>query len=77
MNTYWKTTLNGEEAIHLAFNSGTAVCGFDLVGDDTIHDVPPERMNIHFHLITCLDCLAIMSAVNEHFQHFLLTAKNR
>lgn len=46
-----------------------AMCGLDVVGDDLVHDAPPEMLPRGVkHRVTCEDCQQIIEAVKEHLK---------
>jgi hypothetical protein len=71
MNEYIKTFGEpGEPKIRThILNPGmdVTICGLDAVGDDMIHDKPPESLpRGKRYRVTCEDCLNIIAAVRDH-----------
>ena len=43
------------------------LCGLDAVGDDLVHDAPPEILpRGKKHRVTCEECQCIIEAVKDH-----------
>jgi hypothetical protein len=67
MSTYWKTTtLDGESFVHLAGLNDTALCGFDLAGDTTIHKHEPKLLSGK-RRVSCPQCAQMIALVQDHF----------
>ena len=67
MTTYFQTVNDDRVSIHLSSYSDMAICGMDLSGDTTVHDVPPKKLSGH-RKVTCPECLKIICVVNLHMK---------
>ena len=66
MLIYYRTWNDGQQSTHLASHSDSAICGMDLVGDDTVHDRNPEQLEGTNHRVTCSECQIIIATVKAH-----------
>ena len=68
---YWKTWNEGKQSTHLArHGSDYTICGLDLIGDELVHDRPPESLStLNKRRITCPHCLSLIETVMEHIKY--------
>lgn len=71
MNEYYKTYGEpGESDVrtHIVHpGMDMAMCGMDIAGDELVHDKQPEGLpRGKKYRVTCLDCLRIIGAVQDH-----------
>ena len=67
METYYKTWNDGKVRTHLEGISDLTLCGFDISGDDMIHDREPEQLPPgKRYRVTCPDCKMIIKTVQGH-----------
>lgn len=66
-SVYYRTWNEGSTRIHLEGWGDVAFCGFDLAGDDTIHDKDPIELD-GFHRVTCEHCKQLLEIAKNHFE---------
>lgn len=72
MPAFFKTHRDGERWIHIAHSAGqdTALCGEDVLGDESPDDKLPESLGEkRGQRVTCPHCLAIIDTCRNYLRH--------